>query len=288
MNWLTNFVRPRLRALVSKEVPDNLWHKCSRCEKMIFHRDLTENLHVCRHCGYHFRLSPKERLALLFDHQAYTRIPLKKVLQDPLKFKDLKKYTDRLKEARQKTLEEDAILTAEGKILGYPLVIAAFDFNFIGGSMGMAVGDGIIEASQVALQKKIPLLVIPASGGARMQEGILSLMQMPRTTISVRQLKDAGIPFITLLTDPTAGGVTASFAMLGDVSLAEPGATICFSGRRIIEQIVKEKLPDNFQTAEFLKTHGMIDQVVSRRELRQELGKILSLFAPLSHSSKSK
>lgn len=279
MNWLTNFVRPKLRALVGKDVPENLWHKCTKCEKMIFHRDLTENLHVCRHCGNHMPLSAQQRLEMLFDQKKFTRIPFKAPLQDPLKFKDMKKYTDRLKDARAKTNEEEAIVIAEGEIGATSAVVAVFDFKFIGGSMGMAVGNALIQAAQTAVQKDCALIVVPASGGARMQEGILSLMQMPRTTIAVTQVKDARLPFITVLSDPTAGGVTASFAMLGDIALAESGATICFSGRRIIEQIVKEKLPADFQTAEFLKDHGMLDQVVQRKDLQKTLVRILGLLS---------
>tara|TARA_A100000171_G_C2129019_1_gene145413 strand:+ start:1152 stop:2033 length:882 start_codon:yes stop_codon:yes gene_type:complete len=275
MNWLTNFVRPKLQALVGKEVPDNLWHKCNSCEQMIFHRDLTENLYVCRHCGHHRRLKAKQRLDFLFDEGKYILLPLTKPTQDPLKFKDIKKYSDRLKEARQKTKEEDTVLVAHGTIEGLPAVVAAFDFHFMGGSMGMAAGNALIDASKAALEKNAALIAIPASGGARMQEGILSLMQMARTTVAVTQVKEAGLPFITLLSDPTAGGVTASFAMLGDIALAEPGAMICFAGRRVIEQTIREKLPDDFQTAEHLKKHGMVDMVVERSELPKTLGLLL-------------
>lgn len=275
MNWLTNFVRPKLRALVGKDVPENLWHKCSQCEQMIFHRDLKENIYVCRHCGYHMRLKAKQRFESLFDEGQYTLVPVTKPSQDPLKFKDLKKYSDRLKEARQKTEEEDAVLVAMGTIDGVMTVVAAFDFHFMGGSMGMAAGNALVDAAEKAVQEKVPLLAIPASGGARMQEGILSLMQMARTTVAVSKVREAGLPFVTLLSDPTAGGVTASFAMLGDVALAEPGATICFAGRRVIEQTIREKLPDDFQTSEHLQKHGMVDIVVKRGDLPATLGKIL-------------
>lgn len=275
MNWLTNFVRPKLRALVGKDVPDNLWHKCPKCEQMIFHRDLTENLFVCRHCGHHMRLKAKQRFETLFDEGEYTIVPVTKPNQDPLKFKDVKKYTDRLKDARHKTEEDDAVVVAHGKVDGVSVVVAAFDFHFMGGSMGMAAGNALVDAAQMAVQEGAALLAIPASGGARMQEGILSLMQMARTTVAVSQVREAGLPFVTLLSDPTAGGVTASFAMLGDVALAEPGATICFAGRRVIEQTIREKLPDDFQTSEHLRKHGMVDLVVERAQLPTTLGKIL-------------
>lgn len=275
MNWLTNFVRPKLRALVGKDVPDNLWHKCGKCEQMIFHRDLTENFFVCRHCGYHMRLKARQRLDYLFDQGAYTPLPLTSPPQDPLKFKDLKKYQDRLKEARQKTQADEAVFVAYGKIDTFPVVAAAFDFHFMGGSMGIAAGNALLDAAKAAIDKKAALLAIPASGGARMQEGTLSLMQMARSTIAISQVKEAGLPFITLLSDPTAGGVTASFAMLGDVALAEPGATICFAGRRVIEQTTREKLPDDFQTAEHLKKHGMVDMVVERAQLPKTIGLVL-------------
>lgn len=275
MNWLTNLVRPKLQALVGRDVPDNLWHKCKKCEQMIFHRDLSENLFVCRHCGHHMHLSAQQRFENLFDDGDYKRVPVTSPAHDPLKFKDIKKYADRLKEARHKTQEEDAVLVAFGKIGGNPVVIAAFDFRFMGGSMGMAVGNALVDAAHRAVKEKAALLVIPASGGARMQEGILSLMQMARTTVAVTQIKEAGLPFITLLSNPTAGGVTASFAMLGDVALAEPGATVCFAGRRVIEQTIREKLPDDFQTSEHLMKHGMVDLVVERAQLPQTLGRIL-------------
>lgn len=275
MSWLTNFVRPKLRALVGKDVPDNLWHKCSKCDQMLFHRDLLENLYVCHHCSHHMRLSAKQRLEYLFDEKKYSRITLTPAPQDPLKFKDLKKYSDRLKDAKIATQEEDAVVVAQGTIGGSRVVVAAFDFNFMGGSMGAAVGNAFVDGVRAAVKNKAAFLVVAASGGARMQEGILSLMQMPRTTVGVCMLREAGLPYITLLSDPTAGGVTASFAMLGDVAFAEPGATICFAGRRVIEQTIRHKLPDDFQTAEYLQEHGMIDQVVHRRDLPATLGKLL-------------
>lgn len=277
MNWLTDLVRPKIKALMRRqEVPDNLWTKCSSCEHMLFHRDLIENLKVCHHCNYHMRLSIHERLELLFDNKAYTTAPAPKVVQDPLKFKDSKRYVERLKEYRQKTGRDDAVVVAYGQIQGTPIVIAAFDFGFMGGSMGMAVGESLLIAADMAIKSRCPCIVIPASGGARMQEGILSLMQMPRTTIAVERIKNAGLPYITLLTDPTTGGVSASFAMLGDIAIAEPGSMIGFAGARVIEETIRQKLPEGFQSAEYLLSHGMIDMVVHRHQLRETLGKLLN------------
>lgn len=279
MNWLTNFVRPKIRALYTrKDVPDNLWHKCPSCEAMIFHRDLEEHLHVCQHCGHHMRLDPPRRLAMLFDDGAYQTIELPKVLVDPLKFRDTKRYTDRLKEAQSKTGRSDAIMVAHGTMGGLPVVVAAFDFGFMGGSMGMAVGEGLVAAAKLAVLQEAPLIVVPASGGARMQEGILSLMQMPRTVIAVEQVKEKGLPYVVILTDPTTGGVTASFAMLGDVHIAEPGAQIGFAGQRVIEGTVRETLPEGFQRSEYLLDHGMVDMVVQRKDLRATLVRILDLL----------
>lgn len=279
MNWLTNFVRPKLRALVKKsDVPENLWHKCPGCDRMIFHRDLEKHLHVCQHCNHHFRISADQRLAILFDDGAYRRVPLDNVPDDPLRFRDQKRYTDRLKEARNKTKERDAVVVASGHIDGFPVVVALFNFDFMGGSMGMAAGEGIVAAARLAIGERATLVVNPASGGARMQEGILSLMQMPRTVIAVQEVKEAGLPYIVLLTDPTTGGVSASFAMLGDIHIAEPGATIGFAGRRVIEQTVRENLPDDFQRSEFLLEHGMIDSIVPREALNETLGRIIGLL----------
>lgn len=245
---------------------------------MLFHRDLTEHNNVCHHCGHHFRLSAKERFELLFDNGTFTLHPVPKVYHDPLKFRDMKKYGDRLKDYRAKTNLDDAIKVAYGHIHGVNAVIAAFDFAFMGGSMGLAVGEGIVAASDLAVKTRSPLIIIPASGGARMQEGILSLMQMPRTTIAVEQVKEAGLPYITLLTDPTTGGVSASFAMLGDIAIAEPGATIGFAGARVIEETMRQKLPEGFQSAEYLLDHGMIDMVVKRKELRDRIGQLLKML----------
>lgn len=279
MSWLTDFVRPKLNALVNKkEIPDNMWTGCPSCEQLLFHRDLAENLQVCNHCGHHLRLRAKERLAILFDNQQYNLLDMPEVAHDPLKFKDLKKYSDRLKDARAQTEENDALLIASGTIAGITTVVAVFDFAFMGGSMGTAVGEGLVEAANRAVSMKAPLIVVPASGGARMQEGILSLMQMPRSTIAILQLKKAGLPYITILSDPTMGGVAASFAMLGDVAIAEPGSMIGFAGARVIQQIVRESLPAGFQKAEYLKEHGMIDRVVERKHLKSEVGTILKLL----------
>lgn len=275
MSWITNFVRPKLRALVSKDVPENLWHKCVKCEQMLFHRDLEESLNVCRHCGYHLRLGVSKRFDILFDQGEYTLLLATKPPQDPLKFKDLKKYSDRLKDAKQKTKLPDAALGAKGNIGGKPAVVVAFDFSFMGGSMGMAVGNAILDGAREAVKTGSAFIVVPASGGARMQEGTLALMQMARTTAAIEMVKEAGLPYIVLLTDPTAGGVTASFAMLGDVILAEPKATICFTGRRVIEQTIRHALPDTFQTSEFLLEKGMIDGILPRAELAKTMGRIL-------------
>jgi acetyl-CoA carboxylase carboxyl transferase subunit beta len=278
MNWLTNFVRPKIRALVAKrEVPDNLWHKCPSCEAMIFHRDLEENLHVCQHCGHHMRLDPAKRLGMLLD-SGYQTLDLPRPLVDPLKFRDTKRYSDRLKDAQGKAGRNDALVVAHGKLSGHPVVVAAFDFGFMGGSMGMAVGDGILAAARQAVALKAPLIVVPASGGARMQEGILSLMQMPRTVIAVEMVKEAGLPYLVVLSDPTTGGVTASFAMLGDIHLAEPGAQIGFAGARVIENTIRETLPEGFQRSEYLLEHGMVDMVVHRRDLKATLARLIDLL----------
>lgn len=279
MSWLTNFVRPKIQALVRKsEVPDNLWDKCSNCGQMIFHRELEANLRVCPHCGYHMRLPVLQRLGLLFDDGAFTRIELPKADIDPLKFRDRKRYTDRLKESQAATGEADAIVVAHGHIGGHRIVIGAFNFEFMGGSMGVAVGDGLVAAARLAIAQEAPLIVIPASGGARMQEGILSLMQMPRSIIAVDEVREAGLPYIVLLTDPTTGGVSASFAMMGDIAIAEPGAVIGFAGARVIEETIREKLPPGFQRAEYLLEHGMVDMVVPRSELRQTLIRLIALI----------
>jgi acetyl-CoA carboxylase carboxyl transferase subunit beta len=280
MSWLTNTLLPKIRAVVSKrEVPDNLWTKCSACGQMLFHRELEKHLNVCHACGHHMRIDAKKRLGVLFDEGDFTRIELPRPVLDPLKFRDSKRYTERLKEAQANHgTGSDAIIVAHGKVRGQDAVVAAFDFSFMGGSMGMAVGEALVAAAKLAVLQAAALIVVPASGGARMQEGILSLMQMPRSTIAVEQVKEAGLPYIVLLTDPTTGGVSASFAMLGDIAIAEPGALIGFSGARVTEGTIREKLPEGFQRAEFLLEHGMIDMIVRRHELRETIGRILSLL----------
>jgi acetyl-CoA carboxylase carboxyl transferase subunit beta len=279
MSWITNFVRPKIKALMTRqEVPDNLWQKCPGCQTMLHHQELEKNLKVCHHCGYHLRMGVMERIEMLFDKGQYQVIELPKNLADPLKFRDKKKYSDRLKEAQSKTGRKDAIVVAQGTIGGETAVIAAFDFNFMGGSMGTAVGDGLLTASRLAVMLRAPLIVIPASGGARMQEGTLSLMQMPRSVVAVEQVKEAGLPYIVILTDPTTGGVSASFAMLGDIHIAEPGAQIGFAGIRVIQETIRESLPEGFQTAEYLRDHGMVDLVTPRSELRAQLTTIINLL----------
>jgi acetyl-CoA carboxylase carboxyl transferase subunit beta len=279
MNWLENFVRPKIRALVHKtEVPDNLWRTCPNCGRMIFHRDLEPQLYVCPHCDHHLRLSVDLRLAMLFDEGEAKRIELPETASDPLRFRDRKRYSGRLKEARGRTQENDAIVVAHGHMGGHPVVVAVLDFSFLGGSMGTAVGEGLIAAANLAILQQAPFLVVAASGGARMQEGVLSLMQMARTTVAVDRVKEAGLPYLVLLTDPTTGGVTASFAMLGDLTIAEPGSVVGFAGPRVIEETIREKLPDGFQRAEHLFEHGLLDMVVHRHKLRDILIRILGLL----------
>lgn len=280
MSWIANFVRPKLRELVGgrKEVPDNLWHKCPNCGQMIFHRDLTKNLQVCQHCDHHMRLDAKTRLDMLFDDGAFEKVEVHKPPVDPLKFRDIKKYTDRLKDAQNKTQADDAILVGVGKVGGVTSVLAAFDFTFMGGSMGIAVGNGIITAARRAVAEKAPLVVLTSSGGARMQEGIHSLMQLARTTIAVEEVREAGLPYIVILCDPTTGGVSASFAMLGDIHISEPGAVIGFAGQRVIEQTIRETLPEGFQRAEYLLEHGMVDMVVPRKELKASLERVIAIL----------
>lgn len=290
MNWLTNFVRPKIRALVpsQKDIPDHLWVRCPNCESMLFHRDLEKNLHVCTHCQHHMRWDVMERLEHMLDTGSLELHEVCDVPVDPLKFKDRKKYTDRLRDAQSKRSRKDAIVVASGTINGAKAVIAAFDFKFMGGSMGTGVGEGIVRAAEIAANTNAGLITIPASGGARMQEGILSLMQMPRTIIATSRLRDKRLPHIVLLTDPTTGGVSASFAMMGDIHLAEPKAQIGFAGKRVIQETIRESLPDGFQTAEYLEAHGMVDRVVSRADLPETLGRLLGLVLPNQSSGKSR
>jgi acetyl-CoA carboxylase carboxyl transferase subunit beta len=280
MSWLSEVVRPKLQELVGgiRPVPDHLWHKCPSCGQMVFHRELEKNLRVCQHCDHHLRLGARQRLAMLFDDGACDPVEIPKTPADPLKFRDLKRYSERLKEAHAKTGEADALLVATGLIGGLPAVMAVLDFAFMGGSMGVAVGEGLLTAARRAVERQASLIVITASGGARMQEGILSLMQMARTTIAVAEVRAARLPYLVVLTDPTTGGVSASFAMLGDVTLAEPGAVVGFAGARVIQQTIRESLPDGFQRAEYLQDHGMIDMVVHRHRLRDALVRLLSLL----------
>ena len=279
MSWLTEYVRPKIRTLLGRrEVPDNLWVQCPACQQMLYHTELARNLKVCSHCGHHLRATSEERLTWTFDSGQYTRIELPKVPADPLRFRDSKRYTDRLREAREKTGLEDAIVVAHGTIAAQKAVVAAMAFEFIGGSMGAAVGEGLVAAARLAVLQEAALVVYTASGGARMMEGAISLMQMPRTVIAAGLVKEAGLPFITVLTDPTTGGVTASFTMLGDVHIAEPNAEIGFAGARVIEQTVREKLPDGFQRAEYLHEHGVVDMVIRRQELSATLGRLIALL----------
>ncbi len=272
MNWISNYVRPTINSLFSRrEVPENLWTKCPECGTMLFHRELADNLNVCTSCDHHMTLRPRDRFKALFDNGTFTEVKVPEPVADPLHFRDQKKYPDRMKAAQKDTGERDAMLVAEGEMGRTPIVAAAQDFSFMGGSMGMYVGNAIIAAAERAVKLKRPLILFSAAGGARMQEGILSLMQMPRTTVAVQMLKEAGLPYIVVLTHPTTGGVTASYAMLGDVQIAEPNALICFAGPRVIEQTIREKLPEGFQRAEYLLDHGMLDRVTHRKKLRDEL-----------------
>ncbi|SFB54574.1 acetyl-CoA carboxylase carboxyltransferase subunit beta [Rhizobium sp. NFR07] len=285
MNWITNYVRPRINSMLGRpdrDVPENLWIKCPETGEMVFHKDLEENKWVIPASGFHMKMPAKARLKDLFDGGEFESLPQPKVAQDPLKFRDSKKYADRLKDSRLKTEQEDTILAGLGKVQGVKLVAVVHEFNFIGGSLGMAAGEAIVKACERALKEKCPLIIFPASGGARMQEGILSLMQLPRTTVAVDMLKEAGLPYIVVLTNPTTGGVTASYAMLGDVHIAEPGAEIGFAGKRVIEQTLREKLPEGFQTAEYLLEHGMVDMVVKRHDLPSTLARILKILTKQS------
>ena len=269
MSWLSNFVRPKIRALVKKsDTSSNLWVKCNGCEQMVYHKDLKETLSVCPTCNYHMKMSARQRLNWILDEETILDIIIPQTILDPLKFKDNKRYTDRLKVSKEKTQNDDAIIIASGQIGGNNAVVVTLDFNFMGGSMGVSVGEGFLAAAKEAVNLNVPLVVFTSSGGARMQEGIFSLMQLPRTVIAVNKLKENNIPYIVILTDPTTGGVSASFAMLGDVTYAEPGALIGFAGPRVIQSTVHETLPEGFQTSEYLLEHGMIDDVISRKNLK--------------------
>ncbi len=276
MNWLTNFVKPKLSSLVKrKDVPEKLWNNCLSCGNMIHHKDLNENLRVCINCNYHFRMSAEDRIKLFFEENEFSEIELDKISDDPLKFSDKKKYKDRLKEYRNKTKRDDAFILIQGKIKDIEIIIGLMNFEFMGGSMGRAVGGAIVKGAKIAVQKNLPYIIVTSSGGARMQEGIISLMQMPRTIAAVDLLNENKIPYIVILTEPTTGGVTASFAMLGDITIAEKGATIGFAGKRVIQDTIREELPIDFQKAEYLKEHGMVDIVSHRKDLKETLYKVL-------------
>lgn len=274
MNWVTR-VRNAIPFIAKRETAETLWHKCKGCNTMIFLKEYEENQSVCPKCDFHGRIGPAERFAAIFDAYSFTVLPMPRVAEDPLKFKDSKKYPDRIKAARAATGEQDAMVSARGTIDGHAAVVSVQDFAFMGGSMGMAVGEAFIAAAQEALDAKCPYIIFTAAGGARMQEGILSLMQMPRTTVAIQMLREAGLPYIVVLTDPTTGGVTASYAMLGDIQIAEPGALIGFAGQRVIEQTIREKLPEGFQRAEYLLEHGMVDMVTHRHELKATLARLV-------------
>jgi acetyl-CoA carboxylase carboxyl transferase subunit beta len=279
MNWINNVVRPKIRSFLNKrEAPENLWVKCPESGEMVFYRDLEANQWVVPNSGYHMKIKATDRLASFLDGGKYETVPVPPVPTDPLRFRDQKRYTDRLKEARAKTGMDDAVLLASGKLMGAPVTVAVQDFDFIAGSLGMAVGSAIVTGLETAAKNRTPFILFAASGGARMQEGILSLMQMPRTTVAVLRLREAGLPFIVVLTNPTTGGVTASYAMLGDVHIAEPGALICFAGPRVIEGTIREKLPKGFQRSEYLYEHGMVDMVVHRHNLRGTIGSLIAMF----------
>ena len=277
MNWLTNFVKPKLSALVSRrDVPDNLWNNCPSCANMIHHKDLNENLRVCPSCNYHFRMTAEKRIEILFKKKKFVEIKLEKKSDDPINFNDKKKYKDRLKEYRKKTNRNDAFILGNGILDNKSAIYGFMNFNFMGGSMGRAVGGGIVAGAQIAIKNKSPYVIFTASGGARMQEGIVSLMQMPRTVAAVELLNQNRIPYIIVLTEPTTGGVTASFAMLGDITIAEKGSTIGFAGKRVIQDTIREELPIDFQKAEYLHEHGMVDIVVQRKNLKKTLSDIIT------------
>ena len=279
MSWLSR-VRSGIPFLPKRQSAENLWHKCSRCGTMVFLKEWEENYSVCPRCDYHDRIGPKPRFEQLFDAAKYEILPAPEVREDPLRFKDSKRYTERLRAARSATNERDALINARGRIDGHKVILGVQDFAFMAGSMGIAVGAAFLDGVRRAIAERCPYIIFTASGGARMQEAVLSLMQLPRTTVALQELKEAGLPYIVVLTDPTTGGVTASYAMLGDVQLAEPGALIGFAGQRVIEQTIREKLPEGFQRAEYLLEHGIIDMVVPRSELRERLALLISYLCP--------
>ncbi len=278
MNWISDVVRPRIKTLFKREVPENLWIKCPDTGQMVFHKDVEANLFVIPGSNFHLRMAAAVRLAAMFDDATWENVALPDVPLDPLRFRDEKRYVDRLRDARTKTGLQDALKIGLGRVEGTPVTIAVQDFDFMGGSLGMAAGEAVITGIETAIARRTPFILFAASGGARMQEGILSLMQMPRTTVAVRRLRDAKLPYIVVLTNPTTGGVTASYAMLGDIHIAEPGALICFAGPRVIEQTIREKLPDGFQRAEYLKDHGMVDMVVHRRDMKPTIARLCRIL----------
>jgi acetyl-CoA carboxylase carboxyl transferase subunit beta len=284
MSWITR-VRNALPFTKKAETPDNLWHKCPACTQMIFSREWEDNLSVCSKCGHHGRIGPRERFAQIFDEGSFKILKTPDVREDPLKFRDSKRYAERIKSARIQTGEKDALINAFGTVEGSKAVVGVQDFAFMGGSMGLAVGAAFVQGVGEAIKRKCPYVIFTAAGGARMQEGILSLMQMPRATVAIRQLHDAGQPYIVVLTDPTTGGVTASYAMLGDIQIAEPNALIGFAGQRVIENTIREKLPEGFQRAEYLLEHGMLDMVVPRKELRATLAQVIGYLAPAARAA---
>jgi acetyl-CoA carboxylase carboxyl transferase subunit beta len=278
MNWIANVVRPKIRSFLRREVPENLWVKCPETGQMVFYKDLEANQFVIPSSNYHMRMGAAARLKALFDDGAFEDVPLPEVALDPLKFRDERRYSDRLKDARAKTGLPDAVKLGVGRLEGLLVVAAVQDFDFMGGSLGMAAAEAMIKGFETAVARQAPFILFASSGGARMQEGILSLMQLPRTTVGVHLLQEARLPYLVVLTNPTTGGVTASYAMLGDVHIAEPGALIGFAGPRVIEQTIREKLPEGFQRAEYLRDHGMVDMVVHRHELRPTLARLCRLF----------
>ena len=283
MSWLDR-VRKRIPFLPKRETVETLWHKCPECDAMVFTKEYEENLYVCPRCEHHGRIGPKYRFEMLLD-PGFTVLPTPEVREDPLKFRDSKRYADRIKAARHQTGEIDALMNARGTIEGQPVVLGVQDFAFMGGSMGMAVGAAFVAGARAAIADKCAYVIVTAAGGARMQEGILSLMQMPKATVAIAELREAGLPYIVLLADPTTGGVTASYAMLGDIHIAEPGALIGFAGQRVIESTIREKLPEGFQRAEYLHEHGMVDMVVHRRELKHLLAMLLDYLSPKNEAA---
>jgi acetyl-CoA carboxylase carboxyl transferase subunit beta len=282
MNWISNVVPPKIRSFLRRDTPENLWIKCPESGQLVFHKDVEANLFVIPSSDYHMRMTATQRLASMFDEGQYDTIALPDVPADPLKFRDEKRYADRIRDARSKTSQIDAVKVGHGRVEGQHLTIGVQDFDFMGGSLGMAAGEAVVTGLETAVARRTPFVMFAASGGARMQEGMFSLMQMPRTTIAVRRLREARLPYIVVLTNPTTGGVTASYAMLGDVHIAEPGALIGFAGPRVIEQTIREKLPEGFQRSEYLRDHGMVDLVVHRRDMKATVARLCRLLTDRS------